>query len=301
MSDLSNTLENWHNWLAHEKHYSAHTVAAYQRDMQEFLAFLQDYEGQEPTLPLLEKLEIRAFRAWLARRHKAEYEATSNARALSVVKNFFQYARKQGVFSNDAILALRAPKIPAWTPKALEEAHAAEMLDEITLSEKPDWVVARDTALLMVVYGAGLRIAEALSLCRRDCEGVEALRVLGKGRKERIVPLLPIVRDAILEYLRLCPFALAAEDRIFMGEKGKPLQAAVFQKIVREARQRLQLPDSVTPHAFRHSFATHLLNGGGDLRSIQELLGHSNLATTQRYTKVETSKLLEAYMAAQGE
>ncbi len=293
--ELGAAVAAWRGWLDEERCCSPHTLEAYANDFSGFIAFLREYEGSEPTLVMLEALPLRAFRAWLADRQKRGYSAASTARAAATVRSFFRYTEKHGFCRNTAIFALRTPKLPKSLPKALEILQAADMLQEARNISDTEWISARDAALLTLVYGAGLRIAEALNLKRKDVEGREELRILGKGRKERIVPMLHIITEAVQSYISLCPHFIQPDGFLFLGARGGKLDPAIFQRTVRHTRQQLGLPDHVTPHAFRHSFATHLLSGGGDLRSIQELLGHASLSTTQRYTKVDADRLLSAY------
>lgn len=288
----------WTAWLSDVKRFSGNTVEAYQRDLLHWFAFLSEHLGNSVGLRDLKMLEARDMRAWLASRAAAGMENASNARALSAVKNFFRYLEKHDEGANAAVLAMRTPKLKKALPKALGEEQSQEALARIAELQNEGWVGARDAALLMLLYGAGLRIGEALSLTRADAEGRDGVSVRGKGNKQRMVPLLPVITDAVSLYLRACPHAIGAKDALFVGEKGKPLDPAVFQKQVRRLRGYIGLPESATPHAFRHSFATHLLSAGADLRSIQELLGHASLSTTQRYTYVDKERLMKAYRAA---
>lgn len=282
--------------LAHNKRASTHTVISYGHDLDHFFAFLQEHMGGKISLKTLKELEARDFRAWLASR-AGDYEASSNARALSSVKSYFRYLEKQGICKNAAIFSMRSPKIKNAVPKAVSETQAKEALQTIAVM-RDDWISKRDTALMLLLYGSGLRIGEALSLTRAQAEKKEVIIITGKGNKQRMVPLLPIVASAIDDYLSACPVLIEADAPLFIGAQGKPLNPAIFQKTVRNMRAQLGLPDSTTPHAFRHSFATHLLNAGTDLRSIQELLGHASLSTTQRYTAVDKNRLLSAYEKA---
>jgi integrase/recombinase XerC len=297
--DLRQAVTAWLEWLAHQRRLSAHTLVAYRHDIAGFLGFLAEHLGETPDLAALAALKATDFRAWLARRHGERLARTSIARALSVVRNFFRYLEQQGLASNPALGLVRRPKLPVALPKALDAGAAQELLESVGEGTAP-WIAARDTALMLLLYGAGLRIGEALSLKRSEAPrtGQEALRILGKGRKERFVPLLPVVAEAAERYLALCPFDPGAEGPLFLGERGGPLSPRLLQGRLQVLRRQLGLPETATPHALRHSFATHLLAGGGDLRSIQELLGHSSLSTTQRYTKVDTESLLRAYRAA---
>ncbi len=284
------------DYLTHNKRASKHTVISYENDLTHFFSFMQEYLGGKLSLATLKKLEAREFRAWLASR-SGDYEASSNARALSSVKSYFRYLEKQELCKNAAIFHLRSPKIKVSLPKAVAEDKAQATLAAMG-SRRDDWVGKRDLALLLLLYGCGLRISEALSLARGEVQGRDAVTILGKGNKQRIVPLLPVVAQAIAHYLETCPHTLEKNAPLFVGAQGKPLNPAIFQKTLRDLRAQLNLPDSATPHAFRHSFATHLLAAGTDLRSIQELLGHSSLSTTQRYTHVDSARLLSAYEKA---
>jgi integrase/recombinase XerC len=289
-------VENWLEWLAHNKSSSAHTVTAYEIDIRHFFTFFSRHAGGEITFSLLEKISLRDLRSWLAARQNEKFTATSTARALSVVRSFFRYLEKQGRLSNAAIFHVRTPKLPKSLPKSLAEEQAMTSLDIIGSHHKEEWVMQRDVALLTLIYGCGLRISEALSLTPADVAGnAPTLSIRGKGNKERMIPLLPQVKEAIERYKKSCPYDLAADEALFRGQRGKALRPELFQKEIRQLRTALGLPDSATPHAFRHSFATHLLSSGGDLRTIQELLGHADLSTTQRYTKVDHERLLAVY------
>lgn len=297
--DLRKQLNAWMEWLSHQKNYSRHTSTAYLIDIRHFLQFANRHEGGEVSTTTLEKFALRDFRSWLAARHTEGFTHTSTARALSVVRGFYRYLEKQGEAQNAAIFHVRTPKLPKSLPKALDESQAIASLDTVGFTHKETWVQLRDVALLTLIYGCGLRIGEALGLRARDLkDGATSLILTGKGNKQRMVPVLPQVHAAVNEYRKTCPFTLAGDEPLFRGLRGKPLQPAIFQKEIRNLRGALGLPESATPHAFRHSFATHLLAGGGDLRTIQELLGHADLSTTQRYTKVDSERLLSAYAKA---
>ena len=299
-ADLQAALAEWQDWLAHEKRASAHTLSAYRRDLTQFLEFLSGHLGGLPGLKDLRDLRTADFRAWLAARASAGLSRTSVARGLSVVRGFFRWLARRGLVENAALTTLRTPRVPRAVPKALAADEAIETLELARdLAPKP-WTGKRDAAVLVLLYGCGLRIGEALSLTRAEAPrpGQEELRVTGKGNKERAVPLLPGVVEAVQDYLAACPFALRPEDPLFVGARGKALGARRVQQTVAELRAALGLPASATPHALRHSFATHLLAGGADLRAIQELLGHASLSTTQRYTEVDIAGLLSVYERA---
>jgi len=287
-------------WLAHlrdVRRYSPHTLIGYEQDLRQFLGFLSGHVAARVTLAHLAPLEARDFRAWLASRMH-DFEASSTARALSTVKHFFRYLEKQGTLSNAPIIAMRGPKLKKSIPKALAEGQASAAVEGIGELHLEAWVNLRDVALLILIYGCGLRISEALSLTHGDVPLKEVLMITGKGKKQRMVPVLPQVAEAIAVYVAACPYPFSGDMALFVGARGKPLDAAVFQLQLRKLRALLALPETTTPHAFRHSFATHLLSSGGDLRSIQELLGHESLSTTQRYTQVDRARLLSAYKTA---
>jgi integrase/recombinase XerC len=288
------------DWLAQERRAAALTVEAYGADLAGFLGFLTNHLGAEPDLEALRTLRLADLRAWLA--HEANEGAgnATRARHLSAVRSFYRFlARRHGV-DNPVLKLITAPRAKKPLPKALAPDQARAVTDDIAEMADTAALQARDTALFTLLYGCGLRIAEALALDVRDAPlpGADAmLRVVGKGSKERIVPVLPAVRDAIATWLRLHPDPQPASP-LFLGARGKRLDAAVAQKVLREFRRLNGLPEHATPHALRHSFATHLLAGGADLRSIQDLLGHASLSTTQRYTAVDQARLVEVWRKA---
>ena len=300
---LARAVEDWTAWLTHERRASPHSIAAYRRDLAGFLRFLTDHQGHPAGIEDLRRLERGDFRGWLARSSDRGLKAASNARALSALKSFFRFLAKRGLVENAALGTLRPPRLPRSVPKALSAAEAQDVIDEAGVYATSPWIALRDRALFMLLYGAGLRIAEALSLDRRDLPTGQAgamteLVVTGKGSKQRRVPLLPEIRAALADYMTACPFGAAKEDPLFVGARGDRLSARVAQRELARLRALLGLPETATPHALRHSFATHLLAGGGDLRTIQELLGHSSLSTTQRYTDVDSSAMLALYSRA---
>jgi integrase/recombinase XerC len=287
-------------WLAEERRAAALTVETYGGCLAGFLGFLTRHLGAEPNLGDLRGLHPADIRAWLA--HLANMGASNATRAkhLSAVRSFYRYlARRHGV-DNPALKLITAPRAKKPLPRALAPEQARTVTDDIAEMADTAALQARDTALFTLLYGCGLRIAEALALNVRDAplQGTDAvLRVVGKGSKERIVPVLPAVREAIADWLRLHPDRQPASP-LFLGARGKRLDAAVAQKVLREFRRLNGLPEHATPHALRHSFATHLLAGGADLRSIQDLLGHASLSTTQRYTAVDQTRLMEVWRKA---
>lgn len=297
-SALARAIDDWRRWLIHERRASSHTVAAYSRDLGAFLAFLGPHLGGPPGLAELHGLTASDVRAWMARRAAAGLSRSSTARAMSVLRNFFRWLERNGHGGNPAVAAMRSPKRPHGVPRPLTVADADAVLDSLDLLPGEPWETLRDVALFTLLYGCGLRISEALGLDRRDAPIGESLRVTGKGGKERVLPVLPAVRDAVTAYLAACPYRPGERAPLFMGRRGKRLNPGVVQRRLRALRALLGLPQTATPHALRHSFATHLLGAGGDLRAIQELLGHASLSTTQRYTEVDAESLMAAYRAA---
>ncbi|MDH3473561.1 MAG: tyrosine recombinase XerC [Rhodospirillales bacterium] len=298
--DLEAALAAWLEWLAAERRASPHTVAAYGRDLKDFLGFMTGHLGAPPSLAALQALKPADFRAWLAARAGRGVARASSARALSVLRNLFRWLQKRGLAENPALAAVANPKLPRPVPRALSPEEALETVETAAEFARQPWSGKRDTAVLLLLYGCGLRVGEALALRRRDAPrpGQEALTVTGKGNKQRVVPLLPVVSEAVRDYIAACPHALPDDGALFRGQRGGPLGARQVQQRMAEIRLLLGLPEGATPHALRHSFATHLLAGGGDLRAIQELLGHASLSTTQRYTEVDVAGLMRVYERA---
>ena len=296
--DLAKALGQWLDYLRYEKQVSRHTFRAYSADIEHFVRFLNTHHGETPGLNTLSEVGIRDFRAWLSRKAIEGTANASRARSLSSVKNFLRWLDKQGILHNAAISMVRSPKLAHKLPRPLHEKQALGVLENAALNAREDWIGARDEALFTLLYGAGLRIDEALSLNVSDWPQDRFLRVTGKGRKERQVPLLPLVRRAVEYYLDVRPFAAVGDSPLFVGARGARLNQGVAQKSMRVVRKSLGLPENATPHALRHSFATHLLQNGANLREIQELLGHASLSTTQRYTEVNAEELLRVYKAA---
>lgn len=284
--------------MAHQARASAHTVASYSRDLRDFGFFMQNYLGAPLNASALAALKERDIRAWLAARLNRGMVATSNARALSALRSYVRYMHREHGTANTAILQVSSPKLPKALPRAPSEEQAASALAAMGDDDITPWIAARNHALAALLYGAGLRISEALSL-QADAVSGDSIRILGKGGKERIVPLLAVVRSALQDYMEASPYHdIKADMPLFVGVHGKRLQPAVFQRLVQQIRRSYGLPESLTPHALRHGFATHLLGRGADIRDIAELLGHASLSTTQRYTKVDTQRLLKAYKSA---
>jgi len=293
---------DWLAYLSVERQLAANTAEAYERDISQFLAFLAGHLNRLPDMKQLLALQARDVRAFLAARRSEGVGSRSLARSLSALRMFYRFLERRGYGKNDAIRAVSLPKLPHSVPKPLTAPKATALVDSADLegTDAPEWILARDTAVLALLYGSGLRISEALSLQRKDApiKGRDMLRVTGKGNKTRVVPALPIVREAVERYLSLCPLKLGSDDPLFVGARGKQLSPRIIQLRIARARAALGLPDTATPHALRHSFATHLLGAGADLRAIQELLGHASLSTTQGYTEVDRAHLLKIYDGA---
>lgn len=296
--DAKAAAEAWYRWLAKEKRFSRHTLRNYGLDLAGFFSFLSAHLGDAASLQDLRELRQSDVRAWLAHRRNDGVQASSLARSLSAVRSFFGRLQRDGLVDNPAARLIRTPKLPHSVPKPLSVPAAQQMIDMVEQGHDQPWLQARDAAILTLLWGAGLRIGEALGLNGEDMPRGDSLTVTGKGNKQRLVPILPVVREAIGAYVRLCPYAIGQGTPLFYGARGKRLDSAIVQKAMRDARRALQLPETATPHALRHSFATHLLAGGGDLRTIQELLGHASLGTTQRYTEVDAEALLKVYAGA---
>ncbi|WP_028751275.1 tyrosine recombinase XerC [Rhizobium leucaenae] len=286
----------WLETLREERRLSAHTLDAYERDTRQFLTFLTGHLGGPATIKDIHALRPADFRGFLAARRKDGAGARSLGRNLAGLRSLLRYLEKKGLVNAAGASAVRSPKQPKSLPKPLSDTQAITVVsDEAQMHDEP-WIAARDTAVLTLLYGCGLRISEALDLTPEHVRpGATALRITGKGNKTRLVPLLPIVVEAVERYRALCPYHLDAGTPLFRGARGGKLQPGIIQRGMQKLRSAFGLPDTATPHALRHSFATHLLAGGGDLRTIQELLGHASLSTTQVYTGVDSSRLLEVY------
>lgn len=295
-------LQEFTVWLETERRASDKTVEAYVRDIGNFINFLVEHLGQEPHVSDLARLSRHDVIAWLAKRRSEDnLAASSRARAASSLRAFFKFLDRRLDSANARAMMFETPRRPHRLPRPLPESLAPKAIDiagEGDGDDVPEWVLARDAAILSLLYGAGLRLSEALAVCGQDVPAPEALRVLGKGRKVRIVPLIRAVREAVNAYVKLCPWAAAPDEPIFRGLRGGPLNPRLVQRLMERMRIRLGLPETATPHALRHSFATHLLAHGGDLRSIQALLGHASLSTTQIYTGVDATRLMKVHSEA---
>lgn len=313
VNDVAEIIHKWQAWLKDERRYSLHTLDAYSRDLSTFFDFLHEEKERDITLKDLEKLDIRHFRAFLSARSAKYIEKSSLAREISTIRNFFNWLRRQKILNNTAVTIIVTPRKAKVLPRALDIEQTFQVLEA---SEEPQnkWQGLRDTAIFTILYGCGLRISEALALNIGDINlhshnspaatepdvtaSNDYLRIKGKGNKERIVPLLGIIKEKIAAYLAACPYHLTTGEPLFLGARGERLSPRIVQRSLAKIRTSLGLPDTLTPHALRHSFATHLLAEGTDLRSIQELLGHASLSTTQRYTDVQIDSLQKEYNQA---
>jgi len=286
------------NWLAHLKSLDGaaqNTLDAYRRDLTGFLGFLTQHSGELSGMDALKSVGQREIRSWMAFERGAGVSARFLARKLSAVKSFYRWLGEREDFEPTAILSARTPKFQKKLPRPLAADAARTLIDTVQLQSDKNWVGLRDMAVVTVLYGCGLRISEALGLKGADAPLPDILRIIGKGGKERVVPVIPAAKRAVDAYVNACPYRGEPDAPLFRGVRGGALNPRIIQGVVAKTRMQLGLPATATPHALRHSFATHLLEAGGDLRSIQELLGHASLSTTQVYTAVDTARLMEVY------
>jgi integrase/recombinase XerC len=300
MTAASALLSHWIAHLRDERRFAANSIEAYERDVSAFLDFLQSHLGGEPDTRALAELEPRDLRAYLAFRRQGPDALgdRSISRALAAIRSFYRYLERRHGVTNARLSLVRGPKLKRPLPRPVSEAAARDLISEAQTAAGEEWIGARDAALVTLLYAAGLRISEALALDGGDRPLPEMLRVVGKGGKERLVPLLAAARQAVERYAELCPFALTEDAPLFRAARGGAMSPRMAQALMQALRGRLGLPSSATPHALRHAFATHLLAHGGDLRAIQDLLGHESLSTTQAYTSVEAQKILQSYRRA---
>ena len=291
-SELCRYIEQWQNWLANERKYSEHTTEAYARDLSQFLAFFP----AECNLAKLKVISINDFRSYIAAQQNLN--KTSLARKIASIRNFFNWLNRKNILHNPSVSILNTPKKNKNLPRALDIHQALDFIEETPNLTDENWLKLRDIAIFTLLYGCGLRISEAVNTNIGDFDNKDFLRIKGKGNKERIVPLLPIVNQSIDNYIAACPYKLSTGEALFLGVRGERISPRIIQRQMEKIRNYMGLPKNITPHSLRHSFATHLLAAGTDLRSIQELLGHSSLSTTQRYTEIEISHLQEEYKKA---
>ena len=290
-----NALQLWLQGLRALDGASDNTISAYQGDISSFLAFMTQHSGGPQGLGALARITTSDMRSWMAQERNAGTGARSLARRLSAVKSFYRWLAEREGFEPTAVLAARAPKFQKKLPRPLAEDAARAVIETVELQSNTDWIAARDVAVVTLLYGCGLRISEALALTGKTAPLPSSLRILGKGGKERLVPVIAAAREAVARYIALSPYPNEADGPLFRGARGGALNPRQIQGAMAQARAQLGLPASATPHALRHSFATHLLEAGGDLRAIQELLGHASLSTTQAYTAVDTAHLMAVY------
>ena len=292
---LQKIYQDWLSNLRNIKGLSDNTLEAYKIDIIKFIYFLRNYLGNDPSLNDLRKLTNINFRGYLAEQKNLGISNVSIARQISSLKSFFNYLIKIKKIDNSPILNLKGPKQKKSLPRPIIADLAIEVIKEAKNIDDEKWIGQRNQTILILLYGCGLRISEALNLNYSDITNNDYLIIKGKGNKERIVPIMDYIRDSIVNYIKVCPFEFSNSDPLFLGKRRKRLSPRIIQYALEKIRVSLSLPETATPHALRHSFATHLLENGGDLRTIQELLGHSSLSTTQKYTKVENSQLLNVY------
>lgn len=292
--ELVALVHDWLHWLRFERNYAANTVEAYARDLSIFLSFFENPQN----IKLLQDISLSDFRNYVSFERSRNRCKSSLARRISSIRCFFNWLRQQNILHNSAITVLSSPKKPKLLPRALDVNQADKLIDETQNLQEAPWQKLRDMAIFILLYGCGLRISEAISINVGDFDNQEFLHITGKGKKDRIVPILPIVIKAVDAYVEACPFTLNHGDALFLGARGKRINPRIIQRQVETIRNQISLPPNMTPHSLRHSFATHLLGAGTDLRSIQELLGHSSLSTTQRYTEIENSLLAQEYQKA---
>lgn len=289
-------IKTWLKYLKHERCYVDNTCEAYKRDIENFLEFCSQHLAQQVTIITLSTISIHNIRSWLTKRKIKGIAMSSNARAISVVRSFYRYVKRRYSIDNQAIFNISMPKVAKNLPRVLSHQEIDKLIQNF--SDSPlHWIHKRDQAVIFLLYGCGVRISEALSLKVSDIQD-DMLRIIGKGNKERIIPLLPYSKKIIQEYIEICPHLINPDQYLFVGKRGGRMSRTYFAHQLQKLRRRIGLPEVMTAHSFRHSFATHLLAEDLDIRSIQELLGHSNLSTTQNYTKVEKHHLLKSYAKA---
>ena len=294
-TELKKIILQWQEWLISVRNYSLHTAQSYLNDLNIFLKY---FSKENINLSVLEELNIRDFRNFFSSRAQKKISKTSIAREESAIKNFYKWLNNNKIINNTIIFQISSPKLPKTLPKAVDVNILFDIIDEASKKCTDPWIGSRDKAIFALLYGCGLRISEALSLNVEDITGNDLIKIRGKGNKERYVPILPLVIDLINDYKQMCPYNLQLKDPLFLGARGERLSPRIIQRKLQQIRLKLNLPDDITPHSLRHSFATHLLAQGTDLRSIQELLGHSSLSSTERYTEVNLNKIKEEYKKA---
>jgi len=293
--ELTTYIEKWAEWLKTQKNYSKHTIDSYLSDLN---IFLKSFEEQNISINDLQDLDIRDFRNFFSMRSKQQIGKASIAREEAAIRNFFKWLADNNIIQNTAVSQISTPKLPKILPRSLDVDTIFDIIDEAAKECSEPWIGIRDKAIMTLLYGCGLRISEALNLNVEDVTSSELLKIHGKGNKDRYVPILPIVLERIEQYKAYCPYELKYGEALFLGAKGERLSPRIIQRKLQKIRDLMNLPDNVTPHALRHTYATHLLAEGADLRVIQELLGHASLSSTQRYTDVALEKVIKEYNKA---
>ncbi|ABE04258.1 tyrosine recombinase XerC [Rickettsia bellii] len=297
-TQIQELIIKWQKYLSLQKNYSNHTLISYNNDLKHFLEFMNYYNSDIVTMDYIKAADIRLMRSWLAKRKCDNFVTSSIARGLSAIKNFYKFLEKTAELHNHVVFSIKSPKKSKLLPKALSEEEVNISLDHIEEYGNSQWIEIRNKALLVLIYASGLRISEALSITKLHLQNLEFIKIMGKGSKERVIPWLAIARNLITEYLEKLPYELKDDEPIFRGKQGKKLQPPVFNRELIKLKRFYGLPEYLSAHSFRHSFASHLLENGADLRSIQELLGHKSLSTTQSYTKTSIKHLETAYVTA---
>ena len=297
-SNFKSEFNNWIDYLSNVNGLSKNSVISYKNDISKFIEFLNKHFDREIDIETLEDIKISDFRSFLTYRRNANLSSTSIARNISSLKSFFNYLIKKEKIKNSEVFLLKSPKLKQSLPRPINVELAIEAIKCAETIEQEKWIGLRNKSSLLLLYGCGLRISEALNLNYEEIMNDDHILIKGKGGKERIVPMMPYIKKGILDYLNECPKEINKEDPLFVGKRYARLSPRIIQYALEKIRHSISLPETATPHALRHSFATHLLESGGDLRTIQELLGHSSLSTTQKYTKVENAKLFDAYSKA---
>ncbi len=283
-------------YLATERMDSKNTIISYRNDLNSFFFFIKNVLKKDLSITTLKELQHEDFRKWLSYKKSKEYENSSIKQNLSAVKSFYKFLMRENKLKNSVITILKGPKAKKSVPRAVDKENIDRIMDCIYDMHKDEWQAERDIALCTLIYGCGLRISEALNIKARDfLRNNDIITIVGKGNKTRSLPVLPIVKERIKKYINSCPYTIMPDDFLFKSARGLKYSPVLFEKLIQNIRIMLDLPNDITPHAFRHSFATHLLSNGADLRSIQQLLGHSSLSTTQVYTKVDKKRLLDSY------
>ena len=296
--DCGETIQKWLAAKVEVAGRSENTYNSYKKDVTDFCDFLQGYLGNPLCLNVLKDIDKRVLRSWMAHERNRGISSRSLARKLSSLKNFYRWLEEEYGFENTYVETAKTPRFRSRFPRPITEQGTREVLEYVGTEIGEPWVATRDVAIIALLYGCGLRISEALALTQRELPLGETIRIIGKGKKERVIPVIPYCRQTVAEYAQLCPFIGKRTDPLFFGVRGGLLNQRAVRKTMERARISLGLPTNSTPHSLRHSFATHILNAGGDLRVIQDLLGHSSLSTTQAYTKIETSRLMDVYKSA---